>query len=119
MTLPAPGKAFPDPQYSHVHSHSARLEKRVQRGPEFDDVIQSLKEQGLIRHEGTELYYNLADKFITRRCDEGACLVDEICGRSRSRKRPGTRIKIETLGIEPIAIADGSWSVITQYRSTY
>ncbi|KAK2596474.1 hypothetical protein N8I77_013362 [Diaporthe amygdali] len=111
MTLLAQRKVFSKAHYLHFHSHSSRLEKRVQKGPEFDDVIQSLKDQGLVRNEGTELYYNLADEFISRRCDEGTCLVDKICGNSRSRRRPTTRIKIESLGIEPTTpTAVGSWS---------
>lgn len=67
----------------------------------MDDVIRSLKHQGLARHEGTESYYNLANEFISRRCDEGIRLVDNICRKqSGSRRKPGTRIKIESLGIE-------------------
>ncbi|KAJ0109490.1 ankyrin repeat containing protein [Diaporthe amygdali] len=94
-----------------VYKYLAQAEKRVQKGPEFDDVIQLLKDRGLVRNEGTELYYNLADEFISRRRDEGTCLVDKICGNSRSRRRPTTRIKIESLGIEPTTpTAVGSWS---------
>lgn len=111
MTLLAQRKVFFNPHYLRFHSHSSRLEKRVQKGPEFDDVIQSLKDQGLVRNKGTELYYNLADEFISRRCNEGTCLVDKICGNSRSRRKPTTRIKIESLGIEPTTpTAVGIWS---------
>ncbi|KAL2281223.1 hypothetical protein FJTKL_11670 [Diaporthe vaccinii] len=79
-----------------------RLEKRAQKGPELDGVIRSLKHQGLARREGTESFYNLANEFISRRCDEGARLVESIYRKqSGSRRKPGTRIKIESLGIEP------------------
>lgn len=83
---------------------SLRLERRIPlEGPEFDDVVRLLTEQGVHCNEGTQLYYDLAEQFFSRRHDEAIHLAGLLKTKSThasSKTRSSKRISIETVDIE-------------------
>lgn len=83
----------------------SRLEKRLSiKDPELNDfngVVQSLREQGVFRNESTQIYYDLAARFFSRRHDDGIRLVESLCRNARYNRwsggRPRKRIPLDRL----------------------
>lgn len=84
-----------------------RLEKRISiQGPDFNNLVKSLADQGVRYDENTKLYYDLAGEYFSRRYDEGFRLAESLWQNKKSNRwtsagAPRKRVQINPL-VRPI-----------------